>query len=142
MTILQELDHACAAHGTILFTVSTLDFPNAVSRRAYSNNVVEYPVHGTKPIERDAWYDLVVRDRLPFVANTPDEFRELFFDHAQIEAMGLGSAANLPVIDASGAVVGTINLLAGPGHFTPEVLATYQAEVQARLPALIKALSA
>lgn len=140
MTVLQDLDRASAAEGTILFTVTAHDLPNALFRRIYTNNAAEYPVEGTKPLTRDAWYDLVIRDRQPFVANTPEGFRELFFDHAQIEALGLGSAANLPVIDPAGDVVGTVNLLAGPWHFTPEKLAIYQAEVQAVLPALVQTL--
>ena len=142
MTVLHDLDDACAAHGTILFTVSTHDLPNALFWRIYTNNEVEYPAGGTKPLTRDAWYDLVIELHQPFVANTPEEFRELFFDHAQIEGLGLGSAANLPVIDSAGDAIGTVNLLAGPGHFTPERLAVYQAEIDARLPDLIRALSA
>ncbi|MFT4148697.1 MAG: GAF domain-containing protein [Paracoccaceae bacterium] len=140
MTVLKDLDRACAAEGTILFTVTAHDLAAGLFRRIYSNTPAEYPVQGTKPLTRDAWYDLVIRDRQPFVANTPDAFRELFFDHAQIEALGLGSAANLPVVDKAGDVVGTVNLLAGPGHFTAERLAIYQAEVQAVLPALVQAL--
>ena len=122
-------------------SLSTHDLPNALFHRIHTNNAAEYPVPGTKPLERDAWYELVIEQHQPFVANTPEGFRELFFDHAQIEGLGLGSAANLPVIDGNGVVIGTVNLLAGPGHFTPERLATYQAEIAARLPALIATLS-
>ncbi len=140
MGVFDDLDRACAAEGNILFTVTSHDLPAALFRRVYTNNAAEYPVHGTKPLERDAWYDLVIRDRQPFVANTPEGFRALFFDHAQIEGLGLGSAANLPLLDPAGEVVGTVNLLAGPGHFTPERLARYTAEIEARLPALLAAL--
>lgn len=142
MSDLDDLERACAAQGNILFTVTAHDLPNAVFRRIYTNNAVEYPVHGTKPLTRDAWYDLVIEGRQPFVANTPEGFRALFFDHAQIEGLGLGSAANLPLIDAGGEVAGTVNLLAGPGHFTPERLQVYAAEIAARLPELLAGLLA
>lgn len=140
--IFEELDRICADEGTILFTITSHDLAAEVFRRVYTNNAVEYPLHGTKPLERDAWFDLVIRDRQAFVANTPEGFRALFFDHAQIEGLGLGSAANLPLIDAGDgdAVVGTVNLLAGPGHFTPDRLMAYEAAIAARLPALLAAL--
>lgn len=140
MGVFEDLDQACAAEGNILFTVTGHDLPAALFRRVYTNNAAEYPVHGTKPLERDAWYDLVIRDRQPFVANTPEGFRALFFDHAQIEALGLGSAANLPLFDPNGVVQGTVNLLAGPGHFTAERLARYQVLIAGRLPELLSGL--
>ena len=134
------LDRDCTTLGTILFTVTAHDLPGALFLRIYTNNAREYPLDGTKPMERDAWFDLVIRDRQPFVANTPEGFRALFFDHAQIEGLGLGSAANLPLIDAAGELQGTVNLLAGPGHFSPERLSRYQGLVAERLPALLDGL--
>ena len=136
------LDRDCTTLGTILFTVTAHALPGALFLRIYTNNAREYPLDGTKPMERDAWFDLVIRDRQPFVANTPEGFRALFFDHAQIEGLGLGSAANLPVIDAAGAVIGTVNLLAGPGHFTPERLARYDALIAAHHAGLVAELAA
>ena len=126
------LHRDCAALGTRLFTVTTHDLRAGLFRRAYSSHPVEYPAHGTKPLLRDGWYDLCVTRAQTFVANTPDAFAEVFFDHALITAMGLGSAVNIPVVDDDGTVPGTINLLAEAGHFTPDRLAAYHARVAAR----------
>ena len=127
----------CAALGTRLFTVTTHDLSADLFRRAYTSHPVEYPVHGTKPLLRDAWYDQCITRAEPFVANTPQAFAALYTDHALIVSMGLGSAANLPVIAADGTVPATVNLLAGPHHFTPARLAAYAALVAAARPALL-----
>ena len=135
--IFRALELDCAALGTRLFTITTHDLTQDLFRRAHSSHPVEYPTHGTKPLERDAWYDLCITRAQPFVANTPAEFATVFFDHALITAMGLGSAANLPVIAADGTVPGTVNLLAEAGHFTPQKLAAYTALIEQYRPALL-----
>lgn len=126
--IYNDLHRACADLGTRLFTVTTNDFAADLARRAYTSHPVEYPVSGTKPMERNAWYDHVILGHQTFVANTPPEFAVVFFDHALITSLGLGSAVNIPVMDGD-VVVGTVNLLAEEGHFTPDRLAAYQALV-------------
>ena len=131
------LEQDCTALGTRLFTITTHDLPNALFRRAHSSHPVEYPTHGTKPLVRDAWYDLCIGAARPFIANTPAAFATVFFDHALITSMGLGSAANLPVIAADGTVPGTVNLLAEALHFTPARLAAYSALVGRHRPALL-----
>ncbi|WP_225026394.1 GAF domain-containing protein [Xinfangfangia pollutisoli] len=137
-----DLHAACAAEGTILFTLSILDPAAGVSRRAYTSHPVEYPVQGTKPMERDAWFIDCVEGRNTFVANTPEGFRDHFFDHALIESMGLGSAVNIPLAaSAQAPVTATVNLLAGPGHFSAEKLARYAALTEAHRPAILAALS-
>ena len=119
----------CARLGTILFTVTELDPEAGVYRRAYTSHPVEYPVSGTKPLERDGFHDICIAAKRPFVANTAAEFARYFTDHALIQSMGLGSAVNFPVWDGQGVVRLTVNLLAGEAHFTPERLAAYQALV-------------
>ncbi len=141
MTVLATLHADCAALGTILFTVTRNDFSAMLARRAYTSHPQEYPAQGTKPLTRDAWFDLCITRAQPFVANTPDAFRAYFFDHALITSMGLGSAANLPVIADDGGVPGSINLLAEPGHFTPDRLTAYQALVDRDRVALVAVLS-
>ena len=126
--IYDDLHAEAAALGTILFTITTNDFAADLARRAYTSHPVEYPVSGTKPMERNAWYDHVIRDHQTFVANTAPEFAVVFFDHALITSLGLGSAVNIPVFSGD-EVVGTVNLLAETGHFTPEKLAAYEALV-------------
>lgn len=144
MTPLQSLHAECAALGTILFTVTSLDPAAGVSRRAYSSHPQDYPVEGTKPLTHDAWYDHCIARAQPFVANTPDGFRAHFFDHALITSLGLGSACNLPLAADSGpqadVVTATVNLLAEEGHFTPERLAAYSAAVSAHRAAVLVAL--
>ncbi len=123
--IFAQLHHACAAHGTRLFTISIQDDAKGLSWRAYTSHPVEYPVSGTKPVHKDGWYDQVILHHRTFVANTPEEFALYFFDHALITSLGLGSCINVPVV-LSGHVIGTVNLLAEAGHFTPARVAGYQ----------------
>jgi hypothetical protein len=85
------LHHACAALGTRLFTVTTIDTGAGLARRAYTSHPVEYPIQGTKPLTRDGWHDHCIAGRQVFVANTVPEFARYFFDHALITSLGLGS---------------------------------------------------
>ena len=124
---IEALHMDCARLGTRLFTLTTHDLAGGLFRRAYTSHPLEYPLHGTKPMVRDAWYDLCITRAEPFVANSPEEFAALYPDHALITAMGLGSAANLPVLADDGTVPATVNLLAGARHFTMERLAAYAA---------------
>ena len=125
MQAFAELHHACADLGTILFTVTVLDPARDLCWRAYTSHPVEYPVSGTKPVHKDGWYDQVILHHRTFVANTPEEFALYFFDHALITSLGLGSCINVPVV-SNGHVIGTVNLLAEAGHFTPARIAGYQ----------------
>ena len=142
MTTFADLHHACADLGTILFTVTVLDPARDLCWRAYTSHPVEYPTQGTKPLTHDAWHDFVIIRRETFVANTPAEFEKVFFDHALITSLGLGSAVNIPVADGSGTVLATVNLLAGAGHFTPANLAAYGALVMDHRPALLSSITA
>ena len=128
---------ACREHGTLLFTVSVLDVSADLARRAYTSHPVEYPTAGTKPITHDGWYDHVIAGGRSFVANTPAEFANYFFDHALITALGLGSCMNIPVISDSHQVAGTVNLLAQAGHFDPARQAIYQSLVTTSRSALL-----
>lgn len=125
MTDLFDTLHAdCRQLGTQLFTLSVLDPAAGLARRAYTSHPAEYPTAGIKPMTHDGWYDHVVAAGLPFVANTPPEFARYFFDHALITSLGLGSCINIPVISGT-VVLGTVNLLAEAGHFTPTRLDAY-----------------
>jgi hypothetical protein len=132
-----DLHHACADLGTILFTITVLDPARDLCWRAYTSHPVEYPAQGTKPLTHDAWHTQVITRRETFVANTPAAFEKVFFDHALITSLCLGSAVNIPVADASGAVLATVNLLAETGHFTAERLAAYQSLVSDHHAALM-----
>ncbi len=134
---ISNLHQACAALGTRLFTVSILDRAHGLSRRAYTSHPAEYPAQGTKPMLDDAWFDHCIRRAQPFLANTPSEFEQHFFDHALITSMGLGSALNIPLADATGTIVATVNLLAEARHFTPDRLQTYLTLVADRRETLL-----
>ena len=136
-----DLHHACADLGTILFTVTVLDPARDLCWRAYTSHPAEYAVQGTKPMTHDAWHDHVITRRQTFVANTPAAFEKVFFDHALITSLGLGSAVNIPVADTSGTVLATVNLLAEAGHFTDTKLEAYQSLVVAHHAALLTALA-
>ncbi|WP_050525155.1 GAF domain-containing protein [Pseudorhodobacter ferrugineus] len=81
---------------------------------------------GTKPLSDDAWSQQVIGRGEAFATNQDRTFQHLFPDHAQIVALGCRSCANLPILRGAH-VVGTANLLAEEGHFTPQRLAAYMA---------------
>lgn len=135
MTAFTDLHAACAALGTRLFTVTTVEEDAGLARRIFTSHPIEYPLSGTKPLTKDGWYDATVTGRQTFVANTPPEFAKYFFDHALIVSLGLGSCINVPVVDGD-RVLGTVNILAEAEHFTAEKLAAYEALVTAATPAL------
>lgn len=140
MNAFATLHHACADLGTILFTITVLDPARDLCWRAYTSHPVEYPTQGTKPLIHDAWHNLVIIHRETFIANTPEAFEKVFFDHALITSLGLGSAVNIPVADGVGTVLATVNLLAEMGHFTDTKLAAYQSLVADHHAALLIAL--
>ncbi len=122
-SVYASLHHACADLGTRLFTVSRIG--DGVATRVYTSDAAAWPLSGEKPVARDGWSAQVLDRGETFVANRPEGFAPWFADHERIVALGLTSCANLPVTDAEGLVVATVNLLAGEDHFTPERLARY-----------------
>lgn len=140
MLVYTNLHQACTDLGTILFTITVLDPDRDLCWRAYTSHPAEYPTQGTKPVTHDAWHAQVITRRETFVANSPAAFEKVFFDHALITSLGLASAVNIPVADASGLVLATVNLLAGAGHFTDAKLAAYQALVATNHRALLSSI--
>ena len=127
-----------AAVGVKLFTVMTVDMTEGVARRAYTSDPEAYPATGTKPIHRDEWFDIVHRDRRPFVANTIEEIAKVFPDHELIDALGCQSVVNLPV-SLRGELVATVNMLHETGHYTPRRvdIATRHLSMPAKLAYLL-----
>jgi hypothetical protein len=111
--------------GFKLFTVMTVDMAKDVARRVHTSHPAEYPVTGTKPIHRDAWFDVVHGQQKSFVANTIFEIAQVFPDHEKIWSMGCGSVVNLPVV-VGGVLVATINMLHGEHFYTPEKVAAIE----------------
>jgi GAF domain-containing protein len=108
--------------GARLFTVMTFDARTGVSQRIHSSHPKEYPVSGAKPLSVGLWSRTVIDERRIFVANTIEGIAEVFSDHELIRSLGCESVVNLPVVFAGG-VIGTVNLLDGPGYYTPERVA-------------------
>ncbi len=117
--------------GAKLFTVLTVDWDNERAGRVFTSHPEAYPVAGTKPLHYDSWFDVVHRERRPFVANTIAEIAKVFPDHDVIWSLGCGSVVNLP-IEIAGEMVGTINLLHAENFYTPERVAMTET---LRLPA-------
>lgn len=136
-----RLHNAANALGCRLFTVTVQSPDGAWTWRAFTSHPREYPLSGVKPVARDAWHDQVITRRESFLANTPAEFEELFFDHALIKSLGLGSALNIPVCDEGGRVLGTANFLAEANHFTPARSAAYHAATHEMAADLRRAMS-
>ena len=122
-----------------LFTVMTVDNKNQLARRAYSSDMKNYPVSGTKPIHRDRWFCIVHDEKRTFVANTISDIATVFPDFELIKSLGCGAVINLPVV-LRGQLAATINLLDAEQAYTPELVA--QAESRLRFPAMLAVLAA
>ncbi|NHF73184.1 GAF domain-containing protein [Paracoccus xiamenensis] len=108
--------------GAKLFTVMTADMQAMLARRAYTDDPVNYPTSGTKPIEIDRWFEQVHGRHESFVANTLAEIATVFPDAELIGRLGCGSVVNLPII-LGGTMVATVNILHEEGYYTPERVA-------------------
>lgn len=136
----RALHHLAAAIvGARLFTVMTVDMAAGLARRTYTSDPESYPATGTKPIEMNAWFDIVHGRHDMFVANTLADIAKVFGDHELIGALGCGSVINLPVLRA-GQLVATVNLLDVEHHYTPNRVALVAAELT--LPSMAALLTA
>lgn len=111
--------------GAKLFTVMTADMQAMLARRAYTDDPLNYPTSGTKPIEMDRWFERVHTRHETFVANTLAEIDTVFPDAELIGKLDCGSVVNLPVI-LRGEMVATVNMLHEEGYYTPERVAAVQ----------------
>lgn len=105
--------------GVRLFTVMTVDMEAGLARRAFTSDRQSYPGSGTKPIERNGWFEIIHDRQECFVANTIEDIAKVFADHELIESLGCASVMNMPVFE-EGVLLATINLLAGEGYFTSD----------------------
>jgi hypothetical protein len=130
LTDTQAFDALCSLTketvGAKLFTVMTADMQAMLARRAYTDDPVNYPTSGTKPIEMDSWFEQVHGRHESFVANTLADIDVVFPDAELIGALGCGSVVNLPII-LSGEMVATINILHEEGYYTPQRVAQVHA---------------
>lgn len=131
--------------GARLFTITVQDAAAGVARRVYSSNPKAYPVSGTKPITGDRWSLQVLIEGEPFIANSAEEFADVFADHEQIVALGCHSAMNQPIrdgVDGEGEVLGTVNILDVEGYFDEVRVFVIQSLIGARQGALAAAMKA
>ncbi len=115
-----------------LFTLTTFDIPKAEARRVYSNMPKEYPVSGTKPIERSTWTEIVLDRHESFVANNINDIAKVFSDYKLIDSLGCQSVCNLPIV-LDGKILGTVNCLDKENYFTSKKVKELE---QIKLPAL------
>lgn len=108
--------------GNGLMTASVYDLDRMRSRRVFSEDPAAYPVGNFKRLDRNRYFDTVIAGCQPFASTTIEEIAEVFFDWEKIRDLGFGSNLNLPAV-ADGRVIGTVNLLAPRGHYTPERVA-------------------
>lgn len=117
-----------AVIGVRLFTVMTVDMEAGLASRAFTSDPQSYPGSGTKPIERNSWFEIVHDRHECFVANTIEDIAKVFADHDRIASLGCGSVMNLPVFE-DGTLLATINFLEGEGYFTPDRVRRVVAEL-------------
>ena len=99
-----------------LLTFTQIDMRERQAKRLYSSDNSSYAIGGFKPIEINEWTKQVIEQQQAFVAHTHSELAKVFFDHALIAELGLGSVINWPVIIHS-QVIGTVNFLAEEGAY-------------------------
>lgn len=103
--------------GFQLLTILTLDPATLEVQRYYTSNETAYPTGGKKPMRDTPWGRQVLQDGRPFVGTQAADIRAHFADHELIISLGLESIVNLPV-RWQGQVLGTLNLLHGPGYYS------------------------
>lgn len=117
-----------------LFTVTLSDMQAGLARRAYTSDAQHYPVSGTKPINRDAYFEQTQIARNTYVNNDITTDTGHFTDHELIARLGCRAAFNMPVV-LGDAVQGTVNILDAAGSFPPETVARIEAGL--RIPAML-----
>ena len=85
----------------------------------YTNDSHNYPVSGLKDIEANRWTQIVLDRHENFIANSVEEFSDVFADHAKIASLDLGSVVNIP-IRLRKSFIGTVNLLHHTGYYSSD----------------------
>ena len=108
--------------GSRLTTASVYDLQNMRVRRVFTDAPADYPVGNFKRIERNRYFETVIAGKRPFASTTIEEIATVFFDWEKIRSLGCESNLNIPAV-VDDCVIGSVNLLHGPGHFTPDRVA-------------------
>lgn len=112
--------------GLKLVTVTQRDTIDGSFLRIYSSMPDAYAASGRKPPNDTLWSAQVIERQETFVANDYASLAAVMYDHEQIRALGCESIVNVPVV-LRGAVIGTLNGLAGPGHFDGDTIRACEA---------------
>lgn len=129
-------DAACQTLvGQELFTVMRLHRECLEVERVYSSRPDVYPPGGRKAKEGTEWAARVITGGAAFHGTTADDIRWAFDDHGRILSLGLECVINVP-LRLEGRVIGTMNLLAGPGALRAEHVPAAEAIAEMLAPAL------
>ncbi len=101
-----------------MLTLMTFNRAQMLASRIYSSDPARYPVGGLKPIPPSDWVEQVLQRGEIFVANTAQAFRPHFVDWEKLRDLGMESAVNFPAT-VNGEVIGTVNLTAEVGFYSP-----------------------
>ena len=93
---------------------------------------------GRKPIEPTPWTRQLLEERRPYIGDTAEDIRAVFFDHELIARLGCASVLNVPVAWA-GRTLGTINLLHEARWYDEGDVALAQAFAALATPAFLMA---
>lgn len=96
--------------GQTLCTVNRLDIERLALVRLYSSDPGAYPPGGGKDKRGTDWGRHVLLEQRVFVGEGIEAIRQSFNDHQAIEALGLRSVINVPLV-ARGVCLGTMNFL-------------------------------
>ncbi|MCD7061420.1 GAF domain-containing protein [Pelagibacterium xiamenense] len=112
--------------GLKLVTVTQRDTTDGSFLRLYSSMPDAYATSGRKPPNETPWSAQVIDRKQTFLANDYASLAAVMADHEQIRALGCESIVNIPLV-LRNAVIGTLNCLAGPGHFDSDIIRACEA---------------
>lgn len=91
----------------------------SVSRIATSNQRV-FPCGGGEMLDADdPWVRRIMGEKKPVIADGREGLAHYLTNWEAIEAEGYGASGSFPVV-IGGQVMGTVNILAAQGYFTPD----------------------
>jgi GAF domain-containing protein len=137
LALLEAVDHY--ARGVLdhaLCTVNRFDAEHIAVVRLYSSNPQAYPPGGSKNKAGTPWGQHVLLDHRIFVGEGSAAIGEFFDDHGVIDALGLRSVINIPVM-ADGVCLGTCNFLMTRDHVTADHVAFAQLAGLLAVPAFL-----
>ncbi|WP_062015356.1 GAF domain-containing protein [Gluconobacter japonicus] len=138
VSVLKSLEDGLATtFGYILLTVLVYDAEMRTLRRIFSTRPDINPVGGTKPVTESDWMKRVLGRGIPYIGYSREDLESVFFDHEVLWSIGCESVLNMPIVDA-GKVLGSINMLHGPGWYSPEDIPTARVFAQLMVPLLLR----